>query len=186
MKEWGDPLFCLYYEVNVLTAKKKTGNTVELVRKLAQPIAKDLGLSIWDVRFLKEGAEWYLRIFIDKPGRIGIDDCEAMSHAMNAPLDELDPVEQGYCLEVCSPGMDRELVRPEHFAAFIGSKLAVKLIRPLENGRRELTGKLVDYSQNSVISLQTDEGENISMAQKDTSSVRLVEDEDFVEVLRNE
>ena len=181
MKEWGDPLFCLYYEVKVLAAKKKTGNTVELVRKLAQPIAESLGLSIWDIRFLKEGAEWYLRIFIDKPEGIGIEDCEAMSRAINAPLDEMDPVEQGYCLEVCSPGIDRELVKPEHFAAFIGSKLAVKLIRPLENGRRELTGKLVDYSQDSVISLQTDEGETVSIAKKDASSVRLVENEDFVE-----
>ncbi len=165
-----------------MAAKKKTGNTVELVRKLAQPIAESMGLSIWDVRFLKEGAEWYLRIFIDKPEGVGIDDCEAMSRAINGPLDELDPVEQSYCLEVCSPGIDRDLVRPEHFAAFIGSRIAVKLIRPLENGRRELTGKLHDYSKDSVISLQTDEGETVSIAKKDASSVRLVDDDDFVEV----
>jgi ribosome maturation factor RimP len=186
MKEWGDPLFCLYYEVKVLAAKKRAGNTVEIVRKLAQPIAEKLGLMIWDVRFLKEGAQWYLRIFIDKPEGIGIEDCEAMSRAINAPLDEADPIEQSYCLEVCSPGIDRELVRPEHFAAFIGSKLLVKLIRPLEDGRRELTGILTGYSDDQVISLQIDGGENNSIAKKDTSSVRLVEDEDFVEVLGNE
>ena len=82
---------------------------MELVRALAEPIAARLGYSLWDVRFVKEGAEWYLRIFIDKPEGIGIDDCVAMSRAVNDPLDELDPIEQAYCLEVCSPGMNREL-----------------------------------------------------------------------------
>ena len=100
-----------------MAAKKKGGNTVALVRRLAEPIARDLGLMLWDVRFVKEGADWFLRIFIDKPEGIGIEDCEAMSRAINGPLDELDPVEQSYCLEVCSPGMNRELTRDEHFSS---------------------------------------------------------------------
>lgn len=178
MKEWGDPLFCLYFEVNELAFKKKNGNTVEIVRNLAEPLAAELGLSIWDVRFLKEGAEWYLRIFIDKPEGIAISDCEAMSHAINKPLDDLDPIEQAYCLEVSSPGIDRELIREEHFKAFMGAAVHVKLIRPMADGRRELTGTLQNY-EDSMIFLQTDEGETISLAKKDTSWVRLVED-DFV------
>ena len=157
---------------------KKTGNTVDIVRKLAEPIAAELGLSIWDVRFLKEGADWFLRIFIDKPEGIGIDDCEAMSHAVNKPLDELDPIEQAYCLEISSPGIYRELSRPEHFTAFLGSAVQVKMIRPMEDGRRVLTGTLEDY-QDNVITLHTDGGENISLAKKDVSVVRLVDD-DFV------
>ena len=88
---------------------------MEQIRALAAPIAKELGYDLWDVRFVKEGAEWYLRIFIDKPDGIGIDDCVAMSRAINDPLDRLDPIDQAYCLEVCSPGLNRELTRDEHF-----------------------------------------------------------------------
>jgi ribosome maturation factor RimP len=161
-----------------LAYTKKNGNTVDTVRKLAEPIAAGLGLSIWDVRFLKEGADWFLRIFIDKPEGVGIDDCEAMSRAVNTPLDELDPIEQAYCLEVSSPGINRELSRKEHFTAYLGSAVQVKLIRPTEDGRRVLTGTLQDY-RDTVITLHTDGGEVISLAQKDAASVRLVDD-DFV------
>lgn len=157
---------------------KKNGNTVDIVRKLAEPIAAELGLAIWDIRFLKEGADWFLRIFIDKPEGVGIEDCEAMSRAINKPLDDLDPIDQAYCLEVSSPGVNRELTREEHFAAFLGEQIQVKMIRPREDGRRVLTGTLENY-QNGVITLHEDGGENISLAQKDASAVRLVED-DFV------
>ncbi len=156
--------------------KKKNGNTVETVWKLAAPIAAGLGLSVWDVRFLKEGADWFLRIFIDKEGGVGIEDCENMSRAINGPLDELDPIDRPYCLEVSSPGIDRELVRAEHFQAFLGSAVHVKLIRPLEDGRRELTAVLEDYRENAMV-LQTEEGVTISLAARDASSVRLVDDD---------
>ena len=82
--------------------RKKGGNTVAQVWELAKPLAEELGLTLWDVRFVKEGAQWYLRIFIDKEDGVGIDDCVAMSHAIDKPLDELDPIHQAYCLEVCS------------------------------------------------------------------------------------
>ncbi len=149
---------------------------MEAVRKLAEPIAAGLGLSLWDVRFVKEGADWFLRIFIDKPGGIGIDDCEAMSRAIDAPLDELNPIEQSYCLEVSSPGINRELTRAEHFAAYPGAAVQVKLIRPREDGARVLTGTLQDY-KDGVITLRTDGGETAALAQKDVSSVRLAEDD---------
>ena len=164
-----------------MAAKKKGGNTVALVRRLAEPIARDLGLMLWDVRFVKEGADWFLRIFIDKPEGIGIEDCEAMSRAINGPLDELDPVEQSYCLEVCSPGINRELARPEHFEAFLGAEIGVRLIRPLPDGRRSLSGTLESF-EDSVITLATEEGERLSVAKKDASWVRLVED-DYLEDL---
>ncbi len=157
---------------------KKNGNTVDVVWKLAEPIAAGLGLSVWDVRFLKEGADWFLRIFIDKPEGVGIDDCEAMSRAINKPLDELDPIEQSYCMEVSSPGLNRELVRDEHFMAFFGAPVRVKLIRPMQDGRRVLTGTLEDC-QDNMITLRLDGGEAVSLAKKDTASVRLVDD-DFV------
>ena len=175
MKEWGDPLFCLYYEVKRLAARKKSGNTAQIVWKLAEPIAQELGLTIWDVRFLKEGSEWYLRIFIDKPEGIEIEDCEKMSRAINKPLDELDPIEQSYCLEVCSPGIDRELVRPEHFQAYLGAAVWVKLIRPMDSGEREIAGILQSY-ENQEMTISLEDGEIVSIAKKDTSSVRLIDD----------
>ncbi len=159
-----------------MAAKKKGGNTVALVRQLAEPIARDLGLMLWDVRFVKEGADWFLRIFIDKPEGIGIEDCEAMSRAVNGPLDELDPIEQSYCLEVCSPGMNRELTRDEHFTAYLGAPVQVKLIRPDDNGRRTISGILLDYQEN-IMTLRTDEGDERSVARKDASSVRLADDD---------
>ena len=76
----------------------KGGNTVAAVRKIVEPIAEQLGLEIWDIRFLKEGTTWYLRIFIDKDGGVSIDDCVEMTRAINKPLDEADPIEQAYCL----------------------------------------------------------------------------------------
>ena len=111
-------------------AKKKQGkNTVEIVRDIAKPIADSLGLDLWDVRFIKEGTQWYLRIFIDKEEGISIEDCEAMSRAIDKPLDDVDPINQSYCLEVCSPGIERELVRDEHFERFIGADIKIRLIR---------------------------------------------------------
>ena len=94
-------------------AGKNKKSTVEVVYELAKPIADSLGLNIWDIRFLKEGAGWYLRIFIDKPEGITIEDCENMSRAIDEPLDKADPIDQNYCLEVCSPGLERELIKEE-------------------------------------------------------------------------
>ena len=91
-------------------AEKKKGSTTEIVRALAEPLAKELGLIIWDVTFTKEGADWYLRIFIDKEGGVGIDDCVDLTRAINPVLDSEDPIPQEYTLEVSSPGMQYEIV----------------------------------------------------------------------------
>ena len=84
-------------------AKKKSGNTVAGVSELVRPIIEAMGLTLWDVRYVKEGAVWYLRIFIDKDEGVTIEDCEAVTRAVNDPLDRLDPIEGSYCLEVSSP-----------------------------------------------------------------------------------
>jgi ribosome maturation factor RimP len=159
-----------------LSGKKRSGGTVQIVTALAEPVARQLGLSLWDVRFVKEGAVWFLRILIDKPGGVGIDDCEKMSRALNPLLDQADPIEQSYCLEVGSPGIGRELTRPEHFQRFAGARVRVKLIRPGQDGRRELTGTLLSC-EDSVIRLRAGEEELIAIPKKDTSSVRLLDDE---------
>lgn len=164
-----------------MAAKKKSGNTVAAVWALAERAANGTGVTIWDVRFVKEGADWFLRVFLDtdKPEGIGLDDCEAVSRALSALLDEEDPIEQSYCLEVCSPGIDRELTRPEHFERFAGSPVRVKLIRPLPDGRRELTGELLSLADGEI-RLRDEGEETITIAQKDSASVRLLDD-DFEE-----
>jgi ribosome maturation factor RimP len=160
-----------------LAGKGKEGGVAGAVWKLALPFAQHLGLSIWDVRYEKEGGAWYLRIFIDKPGGVGIDDCEAMSRAVNKPLDELDPIRGSYCLEVSSPGMNRELRRSEHFAAFLGSCVQVRLIRPLPDGTRDLTGVLAGY-EGGELTLRNDSGETASLTLRDTAWVRLLEEDE--------
>ena len=158
-----------------MAKKKQGGNTTGLIWQLAKPIAEQLGLELWDIRFLKEGADWYLRLFIDKPDGVTIEDCEAMSRAINSPLDELDPIEQSYFLEVCSPGLNRALTRDEHFERFRGERAVVRLIRPLPDGRREITGALGDCSD-GVLRLSTEDGP-FECARKDTVSIRLDEDD---------
>lgn len=154
-------------------AKNKGGNTVESVSKLVEPIVNELGLRLWDVRYVKEGASWYLRIFIDKETGVTIDDCENVSRAVDAPLDELNPVEQAYCLEVCSPGIERELVRDEHFLEYIGADIMVKMIRPIEGIGKEFCGKLKTYEKGEI-TVEDHSGENqVTFNKKDAVYVKL-------------
>jgi len=166
------------YEVKELSDGKK-GGIAEAVRRLAQPYAEKLGLTLWDVRYVREGGAWYLRILIDKPGGVSIDDCEKLSRTLDGPLDEQDPVPGPYCLEVSSPGINRELTRPEHFEKYLGSRVTVRLFRPLPGGSRILTGRLISSAGGEFV-LAPEEGENIIVSRRDVSSVRLRED-DFVE-----
>ena len=148
----------------------KGGNTVKTVWEIVEPFAQELGLRIWDVRFLKEGSSWYLRIFIDKDGGVSIDDCVDLTHAINKPLDEADPIEQAYFLEVSSPGVERDLVRDEHFEAYIGEKIKVKMIRPIE-GKREFSGILSDYSDGNI-TISLDEG-GFTFTKKEASWIKV-------------
>lgn len=155
-------------------AKQHKGNTVETVWKLAEPIAASLGLQLWDVRFVKEGATWILRIFIDKPEGVNIEDCEAMSRAIDGPLDEADPIDQAYCLEVSSPGIERELTRPEHFEQMQDEAVVLHLIRPDEQGQRERAG-LLNGLNDGVVSITEEDGTVYSVNRKDLSSVTLID-----------
>lgn len=125
-------------------------SVVSVVEQLAKPFAEQLGLELWDVQFVKEGASYYLRIFIDKEGGVTIDDCEAMSRAIDAELDRVDPIEQSYCLEVSSPGIERDLTKDWHFEKYLGSKIKARLIRPNENGQRDIEGKLVSHDSGYI------------------------------------
>ncbi len=155
--EWGDPLFtfCLgkYTEKRDFMAGL---NTAERVRAIVQAPIESLGLTLWDVRFQKEGADWYLRVLIDAEHGIGIDDCVNVSHLIDPLLDEHDPISCSYCLEVSSPGLERELCRPEHFVACMGQSIKVRLVRAVE-GQKQFIGTLTDY--NGDVTITTPEGE---------------------------
>lgn len=125
-------------------AKKQ--NTAETAERLAQPVLAQMGLALWDVAYEKEGSAWFLRYYIDKDGGVTLNDCEDFSHAVEALLDEADPIEGSYTLEVSSPGIERKLSRDSHYAWAVGKPVTVRLIRPDADGVRERTGTLRAYA----------------------------------------
>lgn len=131
-------------------------NAAEKVYGLIKEAVEQQGVELWDVRFLKEGASWYLRVFIDKPEGINIDDCTNVSRAIDPIIDEADPIDLSYYLEVCSPGIERELSKPEHFKKKIGEKVRVKLYKAID-GKKEFTG-ILKSAQDAVI-IETGESE---------------------------
>jgi len=153
-------------------SKKKSGNTVSEVSALVEPIISEMGLQLWDVRYVKEGALWYLRIFIDKPEGITIEDCERVTRAVDAPLDDLDPIEGSYTLEVSSPGIERELIRDEHFDQFLGAPVMIKLHKPLPDGVKEINGSLVSHDKDNV-EIVTQDGKELTVRKKDTVYIKL-------------
>lgn len=159
------------------TNEKKGLNTVEKARELALPLCDELGLFLWDVRFEKEGATWYLRVFIDKDGGVDIEDCEAFARPFDKLLDEEDFISQSYVFECGSPGLARDLKRPEHFECCIGDEIRVKTIRPDENGEREFEGVLASY-ENKEFDISVN-GETKHFAVADCSFVKLYDDKDL-------
>ncbi len=161
--------------------KRGSGGVAAVCRELAQPLADSLGLFLWDVRFVKEGADWFLRVIIDKDGGVTINDCVDLTHLLNPVLDKADPIAQSYCLEVMSPGIERELTRPEHFEAYLEEPVTVRLIRPDESGEREFVGLLRDYNDETV-TLETDSDEVRQFSHRDIAVVRAVDtwDEDSI------
>ena len=121
----------------------------ETVRQFAEPIVTAQGCSLWDVEYVREGGDWFLRLYIDKDGGVDIQDCEAISRAMDPILDERDPIPGAYHFEVCSAGLERALKTPAHFAACLGQDVLVKLYRP-RDGAREFTGVLKAYDGGTV------------------------------------
>ena len=121
----------------------------ETVAALAAPVVEQAGCTLWDVEYVKEAGEWFLRLYIDKEGGVSIDDCEAVSRPVSDLLDEHDPIEGSYTFEVSSAGADRVLKKPEHFEQFMNSEVEVKLYRPRE-GRKEFVGLLRGYEDGGV------------------------------------
>ena len=150
-------------------AKEK--NTETKVLAIVEPILADKALELADLEFVKEGPNWYLRIYIDKEGGVTIEDCESVSRILEKKLDEKDPIEQAYILEVSSPGIDRPLKKPEHFQKYMGEIIDIKLYKPLE-GKKEYQGELKQF-ENGIITIIDENDKEIQFVQKETASVRL-------------
>ena len=121
----------------------------EIVAGFARPVVESQGCTLWDVEYVREGSDYFLRLYIDKDGGVDISDCEAISRAMDPILDEKDPVPESYHFEVCSAGLERALKRPGDFERFMGSPIMVKLYRP-RNGLKEIPGILRGYEDGRV------------------------------------
>lgn len=149
-------------------AKKE--NTETRVRGLLLPIMEEHGFELVDVEFVKEGPNWYLRVYVDKDGGITIDDCEVVSRQLDQQMGE-DFIEQAYILEVSSPGLDRPLKTDGDFVKYAGHVVDVKLYRGMD-GKKEFQGTLKGLESDVITILDEDEAE-ISFVRKEVASIRL-------------
>lgn len=144
----------------------------ELTAELAAPAIAEQGCTLWDVEYVKEAGTWYLRILLDKEGGVDILDCEEISRKVSDLLDEADPIEGSYTLEVGSAGAERALKRPSDFQQFLGSPVLVKLYRARE-GRKEFAGYLKGYDEATGDVTVTVGSQDLVFPKKETALIRL-------------
>lgn len=142
----------------------------DTVWALAEPIVTAHGCTLWDVEYVKEAGEWFLRVYIDREDGVSIQHCEDISRALDPLLDEADPIPESYTFEVSSAGAERALKRPSDFEKFIGHLVEVKLYRA-QNGRKEITGNLAGY-EDGAVTLETPAG-LLRFEKGDVANVRL-------------
>lgn len=144
----------------------------EIVTDLSQPIVEDAGCELVDVEFVKEGENWFLRVYIDKPGGVTLDDCEKVSRPLNEILDEKDPISHSFYLEVSSPGVERPLKKPRDFEKAIGCTIEVRLFKAVENTKR-FEGELLSFDRDSI-TIKTDNNENYIFNREQIAKVKKV------------
>ncbi|HHW44396.1 MAG TPA: ribosome maturation factor RimP [Desulfotomaculum sp.] len=149
--------------------KNRVAATVE---ELAVPVVSGLGLELVDVEYVREGGQWFLRLFIDKPGGVTLDDCQWVSERLDKILDEADPIPHSYRLEVSSPGIERPLKKPGDFQRFRGRLVRLTTFAPLD-GQKRFTGRLLGMREDSVL-LAKDGGGEWSIPLAQVASARLV------------
>lgn len=131
-------------------------NIAQTVEEIAEPIVEEAGCELVGVDFVKEGSNWFLRVYIDKPEGVSLDDCEKVSRPLNSKLDELNPISQPYYLEVSSPGVERPLKKPRDFEKAVGSQVEIRLYTAIDNTKR-FEGELMSYDGNKVV-ISTESG----------------------------
>lgn len=140
-----------------------------IVSEIALPIVREVGVELYDVEYVKEGGQWYLRIYIDAENGVDIDQCEAVSRLLDPALDKADPIREAYFLEVSSVGLDRQLKKEKDFHYFMGEMIEVRLYKAYE-GQKEFVGRLIDFEDGSFT---IEKGEDtITFTQKEAALVR--------------
>ncbi|MFG6148877.1 ribosome maturation factor RimP [Halobacillus sp. B23F22_1] len=124
-------------------------NVTTVTQELVEPILEQMNLELVDVEYKKEGKNWFLRVFIDKPGGVDIEECGQVSEHLSEKLDETDPIEGAYFLEVSSPGAERPLKTQADFNRYVGEHIYVKLYEPME-GEKEFEGTLVSFEDETA------------------------------------
>lgn len=152
--------------------KKKKKRVVDIVSEIVEPFAGEKGLELVDVEFVKEGPDRYLRVIIDKEEGVSIDDCGEVSLFLSKKMDELDPIEENYFLEVTSPGVERQLKKDKDFERFSGKAVQVNLYQPID-GQKILEGILLGLFDNAI-KLEMEEGQVIEIPKSKASLVKLV------------
>lgn len=151
-------------------AERRT--VAETVEPLVTPTVEAQGVELYDLEYLKEGADWILRLYIDKEGGVDLNDCERVSHAAEALLDQHDPISTAYILEVSSPGIERKLKKDLHFERYTGHEVEVRLFKP-QDGSRKHRGTLAGLADGCIVI--TDENGTARHFSRETVSVcRLV------------
>jgi len=149
------------------------GKKVEsIVEKLAIPIVEKYAFDLVDVEYVKEGGNWYLRVFIDKPGGITIDDCQLVSEELGEEIDKIDPIKQAYFFEVSSPGLDRPLKKEKDFIRYTGQDVEVKTYEPM-NGKKVFEGELLGL-KDGIIRIRCKDSTEIEFEREKVASVKRV------------
>lgn len=147
--------------------------TEQEVEKIILPIIEQLGYKLYDVEFVKESTDWFLRIYIEKDGHtIDLDDCEKVSNAVGEKLDETDPISSAYNLEVSSCGLERHLREPKHFEWAVGKDISVKLYKAI-NSNKQFDGVLNAFEAN-ILKLQLESNEEIEIKLEDIASAKIL------------
>lgn len=157
--------------------KNSPKNIAGLVESLVREKVESMGYTLWDVDYSKEGVDWNLTIFIDKPDtEVGIDDCVAVHHAINPIIDEADPIKDFYYLQVSTAGIERELKRPEHFGYYLNKEIELKFFSPqeLDGAKVKLVRGILEKYENKIITINY-EGKIFELDQAKCASVKSVE-----------
>lgn len=149
------------------------GTVAQIVSEKVTPFLEENNYELVDIEFVKEGPHRYLRVYIDKEGGVSLDDCQAVSTFLNQKLDEMDPIEENYYLEVSSPGVERTLKKDSDFIKYKGEKIQIKLYQTI-NGQKIIVGTLVDYIDKQIIVDSELIEDNIVIPRDKAASVKLI------------
>ncbi|MCI8383539.1 MAG: ribosome maturation factor RimP [Clostridia bacterium] len=145
----------------------------ERVEKLLEPTIEKIGYDLYDVEYAKEGKNYFLRIFIDKPEGIDLEDCEKVNNAINDLLDQADYIKEQYFLEVSSPGIERVLKKDKHLKQNKGKEVQIKLFQKDQNNKKEYVGELIDFKE-ETITIMIENEEKIEMERKNIAQIKTI------------